>query len=347
MNDHNNIGDENQAKDEETIKRLLQAAGRRAEIPEDTKRIWEETFRRELGVAVQKRRWRFRTITGALCATVLLAIFYWAVPMQQSATHAQIARITDIAGSGFASIGAQQQQRLQPGSSVTPATLLQTPEKSRLAIDYANASVRLNEHTRIRVFKDYIELLSGQIYIDNNNNNLSSIRVKTSIAEIRDIGTQFSVSYSAEGLTTMVREGEILVDFGRDEYKATAKADFAQSISISNNREVSKSRARKQGDEWDWILEVASPFAIEGRTAYDFLQWSARETGLRLDFDDHRAQLHAQRTILHGDVSTLNPNTAIEVVLATTRLTADRSEDGRLRILLSERNDNPYRRNKG
>ena len=51
-----------------------------------------------------------------------------------------------------------------------------------------------------------------------------------------------------------------------------------------------------------------------------------------LTFEDQRTELSAHRIILHGDISNFGPDEAIDIVLATTNLTARRPDDNTLTV---------------
>jgi hypothetical protein len=59
----------------------------------------------------------------------------------------------------------------------------------------------------------------------------------------------------------------------------------------------------------------------------DFLQWTARETGRRLDIADEATEHAIGRTRLHGSVRGLTPLEALGRVLSATSLRFDLRED--------------------
>lgn len=325
MNSPNDNQETRKLTEEETIQRLLRAAGRRPELPEHTRQTWEATLRQALqGTADNKRR--YRAIAGALSTILLLLAGYWFVSLPEAGKETPFARVVNIVGAAY--VGSENdKQLLQIDTPIDSGKLLETNENAYLAVALKDANIRLNSQTRLRVYRSYIELLDGQVYVDNHSVS-EAIVVDTPLAEIRDIGTQFTVAYNATGVVGAVREGSIQVKVGANKYNASAKPDAAQRVSVSNKKDIKKTRVSKRGAEWDWTLYVTPPFAIEGRSAYEFLSWAARELGVQLTFDTSRTQRYAQKTILHGDISNLQPDNAVEVILITTELTLDQSQSG-------------------
>ena len=86
------------------------------------------------------------------------------------------------------------------------------------------------------------------------------------------------------------------------------------------------------GDAWSWVLEASPAFAIEGRTARELLEWTARELGLELRYADAAAQSLAAKVPLSG--SPVRPETA-PAVLPASGLTHE-IVDGALRVEVLE-----------
>ena len=75
---------------------------------------------------------------------------------------------------------------------------------------------------------------------------------------------------------------------------------------------------------------------MEGQSVSDFLQWSIRESGLRLKYGTKGAEIYASSTILHGDLYDLDPDKAVEPVLASTHSQVVRGSNNTLLILLPD-----------
>ena len=333
------VGPDNE---EDSIAKILRLVGPRSNMPEATKVAWSRVFGDELSQVIDKRRSRRRVVSGVigLCASLtMLYLFFGATLQQQWLAHEALAKVTKFIGEPKGVDEKGKRISLAVGQEVFSDTTLQTSERTLLAFNLGEIQVRLNENTQVRIYPHKLQLLKGQLYIDTatlGKQGSSSILVSTPLATIRDIGTQFRVTYDATGVTTAVREGAIMVAVEEGEYRADAQAEHAQQINISKDSKVEITKSDKRGESWDWNMQLAESFSIEGRTAYEFLHWAARETGLRLIFDDDQTTHNAKKTVLHGDVSLFTPEQAIDVVLATTRLSAKRPNTHTLYISLIE-----------
>ena len=54
------------------------------------------------------------------------------------------------------------------------------------------------------------------------------------------------------------------------------------------------------GSAWDWADALAPRFELDGRTAREFLDWVALQTGHRLEFASDRARLTARNATFRG-----------------------------------------------
>lgn len=319
--------------DEATIKRLLRAIGPRRKLPEETRQKWQDAFHQELSHTIQKRRARRVTTYAALCASTLLLIIY--MPFQQpgSSNENPLASVTTISGEVNYSLD-QINQSLQPDDVIQSGSRIETGSDSQLGLQLSGLDLRINQQTVLQLFQDRVLLQTGQIYISTNKTatHESSVKIVTPLAEIQHVGTQYLVEMGPDGVATLVREGEIRVKLDAQEINASAEEEYATKITVSNDLQLNEQRADKSGSDWNWILKSAPAFNIEGHSAFDFLQWASRETGLKLVFDNPHTKTHAKLSQLSGDISMLNPDEAIEPVLATTRLVADRSKAGSIVI---------------
>jgi hypothetical protein len=75
-----------------------------------------------------------------------------------------------------------------------------------------------------------------------------------------------------------------------------------------------------QGPQWDWILEAAPPFELDGSTLAAFLAWVEREDGRPVRFADPALEARAATTILHGSAAGLRPDQALAAILPTCGL---------------------------
>jgi ferric-dicitrate binding protein FerR (iron transport regulator) len=317
------------------LARLLQAVGRREPMPEALKESWESAFRRELALAGKKRRAARRRIFGAIAAAAVIAALAVGL-LQRAPTQVPGPAVRVVAVSGPGEVDGRKMniaEMLQPGS------VLRTGAEGRIALSWDAYDLRLDVNSELALTDAGVELRRGRLYASDEP--LAVRRYQLSVATphgiVRDIGTQFLVSVNPDQTETIVRRGEVVVDSGSDVLQARAEADAASRV-VFDSRQLRTSAAQAHGVDWDWIYTVTPAYALEGKTADQFLRWSTGESGLSIEYDSARAAYYARATTLHGSLSGLDPEQAVEVVLATTDLRAER--DGHL-LRLSLRSSAP------
>ncbi|MDX1645281.1 MAG: hypothetical protein R3244_13075, partial [Thermoanaerobaculia bacterium] len=143
----------------------------------------------------------------------------------------------------------------------------------------------------------------------------AGITVETDWGAVEDIGTQFEVRTS-DGLRVRVREGRINLDRQGRVYEAVAGTELL----LSPGGSLSRRSVPLFGPEWDWVLEVAEPFGLDGQPLDSFLTWVSRETGREVRFADPVLAAEASTVRLHGSIAGLRPDEALEAVLPTCGL---------------------------
>jgi ferric-dicitrate binding protein FerR (iron transport regulator) len=329
----NEIPEQDEA--DEDIVRLLGAAGPREELPEELRSRWEAHLRAELA-AVQPARRRFALPLAALAASVVLLLL---VLDRFAADVPATIPISVQAVAGTAEVLLDGKRRLAavPGQNLASGATIASGRGSRAALHWAGYDLRLNSNSRVGLFDDHLRLEQGEIYISNLGRKtlLRSAVVVTPLASIRDIGTQFRVRVGEDTVVASVRDGSILLTTPAGEHRVDAGRETPQALQLSPGKTP---RSAADAADWTWIFAVAQPFELEGRTVVDFLRWSSRETGRRLEFADENAALAARNTRLSGtmDISRVDPAEAVDLVLSTTRFEA-REESGVL--LVSRRSE--------
>ena len=128
-----------------------------------------------------------------------------------------------------------------------------------------------------------------------------------------------------------VREGEVLIvqPGARPPRRRVSSFRFAKTAR-SARREIAA-----HGPEWDWVLDRAPGFDIEGRTLGEFLGWVGRETGWRIELSAAAIERAVGDIVLHGSTAGLRPDRAAFVVLSG-RTSAVERIDGTLRVRLRQ-----------
>ncbi len=322
--------DENSARDEEAMARLLRIAGPRAEIPEDAEsrvyarvlKEWQSSTEAPDGARVYNivhRTWkRDAAFTAAkrwilpvalAASAVLVAIFMSQPEQAPPVAVGTVAKVVSPAtgGSAFAL-----------GDEIYQGMTIETGDGEGFSFLLArNESLRLDENSTLRVdAADRFTLLNGRVYADTGEfvYREGGLRIDTTFGAVTDIGTQFAVSIQNDFLDVAVREGRVDVRRDTDKYIAMS----GERLTLQPQGEAEIGSLALTDDYWNWTTALVPVFEIEGKSLLDFLKWAARESGRILFFEDSELRMAAMRTDLHGSISGFSPMEAVESVLATT-----------------------------
>lgn len=327
---------ENNSPEERDIARLLKAAGRREELPQQLKDAWEVHFREEMAPIIQNRRWRQRKQVFALCASFTLVALIGLLSLKPTGEAKPDIQVSRVIGGALLTSPDGTTAEARSGQALAPHSVLTTPPDTLLSLDFQHYDLRLNSGSKLRVDDDGVHLLAGEIYISNESERTTqeSITVHTAYATIWDIGTQFTVALYDDRVVSIVRKGSIVIETAETQHTAQAQGS-PQRVSVNRHHELSSGDV--EAEPWRWIYSLASGFELEGSNAYDFLRWSVRETGRSLVFASSSAEIYARTTTLHGALASLDPEQAVAPVLATTHLRASYSDTNTLRVELLPR----------
>lgn len=226
--------------------------------------------------------------------------------------------------------GALVGSELRVGDVLQVGWDLATGPTDRVAIRLAGgSSLRLDTGTRVRLVSEKIlELQSGGLYVDSESwnepapNRLAAageadespgVIVRTPLGEVHELGTQFEVRLQNEKLRVRVREGLVHLEEGRETHRAEAGAE----LELDSDGHLSRRTVPVFGPEWAWVLQIAPPFHLEGRSLETFLGWVTRETGWQARYVDPESERSAPEIVLHGSVRGLRPDQALDAVLPT------------------------------
>lgn len=331
---------------------LVRLAGPRPEISaERTERhrtLARAHWERRVRTRARRRRARF----GLAAAAVLALALGWHWQRQQiPATRPLIADSDDVSrddGPAVArisepalpavrpeAIAEAAPARNNPGetpATQTPATLavengevlrdgawLETAPQSRAALRLASGhALRLDVDTRLRVVAPaVIALERGTVYVDSHAaSSGGSVEIRTPLGVATDVGTRFEVRLRDSSLRVRVREG--IVNVTRDGRIHEARG--GSELVLDQAGGVERRAVPLYGPQWQWSLEIAPAFDLEGRTLREFLGWVSRETGWRLRFHDPTVAAGTASVILSGSIEGLTPVDALTVVLPTSGL---------------------------
>lgn len=321
-------------REEDNIGRLIQAAGPREQLPAALKRQWEAHFRAELE-SVRSSSRRRRRYAACLAVGVIAIAIALSLLSRPPTVDRPAVRVVALSGTVTASSRLGNDTTLTEGRALTAGQTLLTAADGYAAVNWAGYDLRLNRDTRLELRRDGVALQAGELYVSDDPHRIGHFQlvITTPFGTVRDIGTQFMVRVQADTAVTTVRRGVVEFRAGHTTHRAEPDSSFASRLSVTREQTVHAERVSPGGNEWRWIYRAAPGFALDGRTAWDFLRWSIGESGLRLVFDTSAAEIYARTTTLHGSIEGLDPEEALAPVLATTDLDYV-VESGSLRISL-------------
>lgn len=316
------------ANEDESVGAMLRAAGRRPEIAAD----YLDEVRRTAGVvwratvetyAARQRRRRAWYLAAATLAVGLGALVLYRSQVRPDAPPAGPAAVVEAA---FGPVSVRAGDAIEAGEDVV------TGPRGRVALRLAAGhGVRLDVGSRLEVESAAVlRLAEGAVYLDSARAEPgASIEVRTPYAVARDVGTQFEVRLVADALRVQVRAGRVDVEVAGVAHPAPAgTALTVHADGTVDSREI-------QGDDpgWTWTLETAPPFAVEGRSLAEYLDWLARETGWRIVFADPELEQEVAQARVHGTIAGLRPDQTPEVVFLSLGVDLEyRVRDGAMTI---------------
>lgn len=293
---------------EDELRRLLEAAGPRPQIPPEDLEAISSAARAAWRMQVRRRpAWPLAAGLAALIAVAIGLAWWFASP--ETAAPPEVARVEAVTGPLHLSEKGTWRE-VSPGESVPLGAQLRTSARASLRLS-GGSTLRMDTGTRVRFASaTVLDLEEGSVYLDTGSGQPAAVR--TSVGTARDVGTQFAVRL--EGTATMsvrVREGAVVVERDGHSYDAAA----GQELVLHGDGTLERREVPAFGPGWEWVLEAAGRFEIEGRTLQELLDWVTRETGWQVRFADAELAASAREIVLHGGMGTLRPDQAPFAVL--------------------------------
>jgi len=309
--------DEQPGGDDDPIARLLREAGARPAVPQETSarvRSAVHAHWRAQYQVLRRRRivlWAGCSLAAAAAIVVAIRPGGWFPKAHPPGTTEPIATVQRAEGS----VRREGGGLLRVGDSLASGIELTTGADGRIALSLAGGeSVRLDWDTQVRLEpRTVLNLNRGAVYIDSGTRSArrSPLAVRTEMGTVRDIGTQFEVRIGDDSLQVSVREGAAHLTHGGRPFEVLAGTRLRV-----RTEGPTETRPLAAGDpDWAWVLTIAPPFDLEGRTLGDYLDWVSRETGWRVQFADRSLEQTAVREILHGSIQGLRPDETPAAVL--------------------------------
>jgi len=319
LNDPQESTETSQHDESEAIARLLRLAGPRPGVPSDREARLRAAAHEHWSAGLKReRRLRWAIWTGVSIAAACLLLCFavlrgWRVLDLLQPPGSTVARVLRVEGAQVAAAS----DAPRAGADLQSGTFLTTGNAERMAIQMGGgAVVRLDHGTRLRLISQLaINLDAGAVYVDSGAGSGadSPLEIRTRLGIVRDVGTQFQVRVNPAGVQVSVRQGVARVERGSASHDATAGIE----LSLENNGSLTSRSIPTTGGEWEWILGLASSFHLEGNPLGSYLDWVARETGLRVEYLDSSVEADAKPVILHGSIDGLRPEESLKAVLPT------------------------------
>ena len=298
-----------------------------------------DAVRSEWQAVTGTRRRRQRLVFLAAAASVVMAVAaavnLLSVP---SALPVKVAAIDKSSGSIYL-IGDQAQlQETTELDELHVGDALGTGRDSRVSLAWHDGgSLRVDEESRVEfTTPGEIFLRRGRVYFDSQSVNagisssgVANFAIRTEQGLVQHLGTQYMTGIDQGRITVSVREGEVSVSGNYHDARARA----GQQVTLAGTDKPAYTRISTHGELWQWVETVAPVVDVDKRSAFDFIAWVARETGLEVHYSSEAVEEIAMQRQLIGRVER-QPRIALDVLLQVTDLQA-RIEDGR--IIISER----------
>lgn len=293
---------------EDTVARLMELAGPRAEIASERQRRVHENVYQSWRQSTRVRTTYRWAVPLALAASVILAVNI--NTNQPAAPVLSVGHIAYVAGAS---------NRYASGDPVYAGEVLQTTALGGMSVALpGDISLRLAANTSVRIENaGELTLVEGLMYADTGDRiyREQHLTVHTEAGSATDIGTQFSLNIADNQLAVAVREGRVDVAANNSVHTAIA----GEKLTIEPGNVPQRAAVLPFDDSWTWASELAPGFDISNRSLMDFLKWAARETGRELVFAKNELRIAAMNAKLFGSIDDFTPAEAIESVMSTTR----------------------------
>jgi hypothetical protein len=309
---------------------LIRNVGRRAQPPpEDYERIlrvshaaWQRAARQRA-----RRRWTLALAAGVALLAVSLATLRF---LDAPARGAVVAHLVISQGAVFASddVGAAGRWLASSGAPILDGTRLRTDASGRAALRLdSGVSLRLAGSTDLVLRPgNRIELFSGRVYVDTGTRRDGSVELVTRFGKLRDVGTAFEVLATDVGLRLRTREG--VVRLTRDSGPEALECAGSEELRLDSRGHIERGRIAPHDPEWAWAAMLSEPPRGAQLPLVSFLEWVARETGRRVQYDSPETEERVRRVVLHVNSMDLAPVDALDVALASTDIEYTLPDDG-------------------
>jgi hypothetical protein len=313
-------GENTEIQGDDVIEALLRKAAPRPTPPSEDEQIVRDAVTAEWKGVAGKVKMRQRMTQFAIAATVLLGVAISFNALQVS--NVQPVKVATIERNQGAIYLVGEQSLMQEASdlsSVYVGQIIETGNDAAISLEWGNGgSLRIDKNTRIEfTTTDSVYLRSGQVYFDSQPATMAAItgagfEIETDHGLVKHLGTQYMTTVGARALIVRVREGEVSVD---GTYVEQSVAVAGKQVTVSGGATLGVLDIDAFGEIWAWAEEMAPTIDMDGRSTHDFLQMTAREIGLVVEYESDAAKIIARGGILRGAVE-LDPRSELEFRMA-------------------------------
>ncbi|HJR71907.1 MAG TPA: FecR domain-containing protein [Gammaproteobacteria bacterium] len=303
----------------DALGRLIRAAGRR---PSPSAAEYERArLAAHLAWQTKVHAGRRRRLAGWALAASIAVTFTIAVATLPWGAPPVVAQLTTVRGTveRFATDAARWEP-VPRDAQILAGSHLRTSPDGGAAFVVANGIVVRAHGSTTWVFDGATRLTldGGTLYVDTGpaSRGARELEIVTPHGVVRHVGTQYEVRALTSEVRVRVREGRVQLRSRATE--PPHEAPTGQELLLTVDGAVEHRAFATDSPEWRWAQALAAPIELDGGSAFDALQWVAREIGKRLIFEDVNAELLARNAIIHGSSAGLEPLQVLEVVMATS-----------------------------
>jgi ferric-dicitrate binding protein FerR (iron transport regulator) len=311
---------------------LIRAAGGRPSPPaEDCASVraasysaWQTKVR-----ARKRRRWLAMAASLAVALGATAVYEFW-LATEGAALAAPLVVIGDVARF---STKTGVWQAMSADTPIYRGDRLRTGPSGRAALSSAGGqSLRVAADTELLFAgANSLRLATGTIYIDSGDGGVANaIEIATPLGTVRDIGTQFEVHSTAQGMRVRVRSG--LVEIVESPLTENFSSGAGRELELSTAGVLQMGQIAPDDDQWAWAVELAVASERRNVSILRYLRWAAREMGKALVFDTPAIELRAELVRFNAEASGLPPLEILTLIEATSDFTYELTSDGAILI---------------
>jgi hypothetical protein len=267
-----------------------------------------------------RRRARWRALAAGLAVVGAMAALVFAL---RPAPPVPVATITRVIGEGVirhAARGKVEVEAARAGRVLMSGEEIDTGSTGRVLLSAASGAQLRVDTASISQWKSPSELrlTSGTVYVETASSGaVQPLTVLTRLGDVRHVGTRFEVHVTNDETRVRVRDGTVSFS---SPGRAPVMLGAGQQLVAGPRTALVQAGPGSAAPEWQWTRAIGPAFTIEGRSAFEALDWLGHETGLRVVYASERARAQARETILRGTIDGLDTQAALLAVLSGSDL---------------------------